>query len=132
VATVKTSVGRILVIDDNSAVVDILATHLRGAGYGVSSALTGDEGLKGFILARPDLVLLDITLPGEMSGIKVLKRIRAIDPASKVIMVTGNADPVLAREALELGATAYIDKPFDFAYLTRVVAFALRPEPISR
>jgi len=123
----KTSVARILVIDDNSAVVDVLATHLRGAGYGVSSALTGDEGLKDFILARPDLVLLDITLPGEMNGIKVLKRIRAIDPASKVIMVTGNGDPVLAREALELGATAYIDKPVDFAYLTRVVAFALRP-----
>jgi DNA-binding response OmpR family regulator len=60
---VKTSVARILVIDDNSAVVDILDTHLRGAGYGILSALTGDEGLKDFILARPDLVLLDITLP---------------------------------------------------------------------
>ena len=43
-------------------------------------------------------------------------------------MVTGNADPLLAREALELGATAYVDKPFDFAYLKRVVAAALRPE----
>ena len=130
-AMVKTSVARILVIDDNSAVVDILDTHLRGAGYGILSALTGDEGLKDFILARPDLVLLDITLPGEMNGIELLKRIRSIDPACKVIMVTGNADPVLAREALELGAIAYIDKPFDFAYLKRVVAFALRPEPTS-
>ncbi len=120
--------ARILVIDDNSAVVDILATHLRGAGYGVSGALTGDEGLKDFVLTRPNLVLLDITLPGEMNGIEVLKRIRSIDPTSKVIMVTGNADPVVAREALELGATAYVDKPFDFAYLKRVVAVALRPE----
>jgi DNA-binding NtrC family response regulator len=66
-----------------------------------------------------------------MNGIELLKRIRSIDPACKVIMVTGNADPVLAREALELGAIAYIDKPFDFAYLKRVVAFALRPEPTS-
>jgi CheY-like chemotaxis protein len=107
----KAPAARILVIDDNPGVVDILATHLRGAGYGVSSALTGDEGLKDFILARPDLVLLDITLPGGMNGIKVLKRIRAIDPASKVIMVTGNTDPASAREALELGAVAYIDKP---------------------
>jgi two-component system OmpR family response regulator len=123
--------ARILVIDDNPAVVDIMATHLRGAGYGVSSALTGDEGLKDFTLARPDLVLLDITLQGEMNGIELLKRIRSIDPASKVIMVTGNDDPVLAREALELGAIAYIDKPFDFAYLKRVVALALRPETTS-
>jgi DNA-binding response OmpR family regulator len=68
-------------------VVDILATHLRGAGYGVSSALTGDDGLKDFTLARPDLILLDITLPGEMNGIELFKRIRSIDPASKVIMV---------------------------------------------
>ncbi len=120
--------ARILVIDDNLGVVDILATHLRGEGYGVLSALTGAEGLKDFILARPDLVLLDITLPGEMNGIELLKRIRSIDPTSRVIMVTGNADPLLAREALELGATAYVDKPFDFAYLKRVVAVALRPE----
>jgi len=61
--------ARILVIDDNLGVVDILATHLRGEGYGVLSALTGAEGLKDFILARPDLVLLDITLPCEMNGI---------------------------------------------------------------
>ena len=65
-------------------------------------------------------------LPG-MNGIGVLKRIRSIDPTIKVIMVSGNIDPLLARDALELGALAYIDKPFDFGYLTRVVAMALRP-----
>lgn len=72
--------------------------------------------------------MLDILLPGGMNGIEVLKRIRSIDPTSKVIMVTGSRDPLLAREALELGALAYIDKPFDFAYLKRVVAMTLRPE----
>ena len=51
--------------------VDILAAHLRGEGYGVSGALTGDEGLKNFILARPDLVLLDIRFTGEMNGIEL-------------------------------------------------------------
>ena len=88
--------------------VDILAAHLRGEGYGVSGALTGDEGLKNFILARPDLVLLDIRFTGEMNGIELLKRIRSIDPTGRVIMVTGNTDPASAREALELGALAYI------------------------
>jgi len=122
---------QILVIDDDPAVVDILATHLREEGYGVLGALTSDEGLKLAILSRPDLVLLDILLPGGMNGIEVLRRIRAINPTIKVIMVSGSRDPLLAREALELGALAYVDKPFDFAYLKRVVAMALRPETMQ-
>ena len=63
-----------------------------------------------------------------MNGIEVLKRIRSIAPATKVIMVTGSIDPLLAREALELGALAYVDKPFDLTSLRRVVATALRPD----
>lgn len=124
---VSASVAKILVVDDDPKVVDLLVTRLRAEGYEVQGALTTDEGLKLVILAHPDLVLLDLTLAG-MNGIEVLKRIRSIAPATKVIMVTGNTDPLLAREALELGAIAYVDKPFDFAYLKRVVALALRPE----
>jgi len=80
--------------------------------------------LKLAILSRPELVLLDIALPG-MNGLELLKRIRSIIPSTGVIMVSGNTDPVLAREALELGALAYVDKPFDFAYRKRVIAMAL-------
>ena len=118
---------RILVIDDNRDVVDILVTFLRGEGYGMLGALTSDEGLKLVSVSRPDLVLLDILMPG-MNGIEVLKRIRSINPTTKVIIVTGNADFRLAREALELGAVAYVDKPFDLADLKRIVALALRSE----
>jgi len=124
----KVPTARILVIDDNPAVVHILATVLGEEGYGVSSALTSDEGLKLFVLSHPDLVLLDIALPG-MNGIEVLKRIRSIVPTARVVMVSGIADPARAREALELGALAYIDKPFDLAYLKRVVAMALQDKP---
>ena len=124
---VRASGVRILVIDDNPEVVDLLVTCLREEGYGALGALTSDEGLQLVIPYRPDLVLLDLTLPG-MNGIEVLKRIRSIAPATKVIMVTGSTDPLLAREVLGLGALAYIDKPFDFAYLKRVVAMALRPD----
>ena len=123
--TLTTPAARILVVDDNPHVVDILGTYLREEGYGVLGAVTSDEGLKLAILSRPELVLLDIALPGT-NGIELLKRIRSINPAARVIMVTGNSDPVLAREALELGALAYIDKPFDFAHLKRVIAMALR------
>src|SRR5215471_891714 len=123
--TLTTPAARILVIDDNPHVVDILGTYLRQEGYGVLGALTSDEGLKLAILSRPELVLLDIGLPGT-NGIELLKRIRSLSPATRVIMVTGNSDPVLARETLDLGALAYIDKPFDFAYLKRVIAMALQ------
>jgi len=124
---VNVPAARILVIDDNRDVVDILVTFLRGEGYGMLGALTSDEGLKLVSVSRPDLVLLDILMPG-MNGIEVLKRIRSINPTTKVIIVTGNADFRLAREALELGAVAYVDKPFDLADLKRMVALALRSE----
>jgi len=123
--TLTTPAARILVIDDNPHVVDILGRYLREEGYGVLGAVTSDEGLKLAILARPELVLLDIALPGT-NGIELLKRIRSTNPTARVIMVTGNIDPALARKALELGALAYIDKPFDLAYLKRVIALALR------
>jgi CheY-like chemotaxis protein len=117
--------ARILVIDDHREVVDILAVCLSAEGHTVLGALTSDEGLKLVTLFQPDLVLLDIVLPG-MNGIEVLKRIPAINPSTRVVMVTGNIDPAVARTALELGALAYVDKPFDLPYLKRVVAMALR------
>jgi len=123
--TLTTPAARILVIDDNPHVLAILNDCLREEGYGVLGALTSDEGLKLAILSRPELVLLDIALPGA-NGLELLERIRSINPTARVIMVTGNMDPALARKALELGALAYIDKPFDLAYLKRVIAKALR------
>ena len=127
-AVAKVAAAKILVIDDNAAVVDVLVTCLHQEGYKVSGALTGEEGLKSFILSRPDLVLLDVALAGGMDGVEVLKRIRLINPAAKVVMVTGNSDATLARDTLERGALAYVDKPFDFAYLKRVVAMAFQTE----
>jgi len=123
--TLTTPAAKILVVDDNPQIVETVGTYLRQEGYGVLGALTSDEGLKLAILSRPELVLLDIGLPGT-NGIELLKRIRSLSPATRVIMVTGNSDPVLARETLDLGALAYIDKPFDFAYLKRVIAMALQ------
>ena len=122
---VRLPTARILVIDDNRAVVDLLVARLAEEGHSVSSALTSDEGLKLVASLHPDLVLLDLALP-DMSGLEVLKRIRVLDPSIRVIMVTANTDAQRAREALEIGAVAYVDKPFDAAYLKRVVAMALR------
>lgn len=117
--------ARILVIDDNAGVVNLLAASLGEEGHTVVSALTSDEGLELVTRFQPDLVLLDVVLPG-MSGIEVLKRIRTINPSTRVIMLTGNVDPSDVRKALELGALAYVDKPFDFSHLKRLIARALR------
>src|SRR5262249_18530295 len=122
---VGSRVARILVVDDNPDLVNILTTSLREEGYRVLGALTSNEGL-----SRPELVLLDIMLPG-MNGVDMLKRIRSLNPSARVIMLSGNTDPLLAREALELGALAYADKPFNCDYLKRVIAMALRPESAS-
>jgi two-component system response regulator (stage 0 sporulation protein F) len=64
-----------------------------------------------------------------MNGLEMLKRIRSIAPTARVVMVSGVADPARAREALELGALACVDKPFDLATLKRVVAMALQDKP---
>jgi two-component system KDP operon response regulator KdpE len=120
--------ARILVIDDDRAVARLLVACLAKEGYTVRSALTSDEGLTLVTSFHPNLVLLDVGLP-DMSGLEVLKGIRALDPAIGVIMVTANTDPERACEALELGARAYVDKPFDVAYLKRVVAMVL-PEGV--
>lgn len=127
---VGSRVARILVVDDNPDLVNILTTSLREEGYRVLGALTSNEGLRLAILSRPELVLLDIMLPG-MNGVDMLKRIRSLNPSARVIMLSGNTDPLLAREALELGALAYVDKPFNCDYLKRVIAMALRPESAS-
>ena len=127
----KVPTAKILVIDDEPNIVDILVTVLGEEGYRVSGAVTSDESLKLFILSRPDLVLLDIALPGGLDGIEMLKRMRSLNPTSRVVMVTGNTDPALARQVLELGALAYVDKPFDFDYLKRVVAMALQKETVD-
>ena len=116
---------RVLVVDDDPKIVHVLVHALRAQRYDVLGALTARDGLRLISTSRPDLVLHDLTLPG-MSGIELLRSIRSIDPNMRVIVVTGNTDPGVAREALELGAYAYVDKPFDIDYLMRVVSVALQ------
>jgi DNA-binding response OmpR family regulator len=116
----------ILVIDDTPGVVDILVTVLREEGYEVFGARTGEEGLQLFTLSRPDLVLLDISLP-DTNGLELLARIRSISPMARVVMMSGAADSERVRRAFKAGALACVDKPFNLADLKQVIAAALRP-----
>jgi DNA-binding response OmpR family regulator len=119
-----TALGRILIVDDEQPVLDILSEYFAGQGYAVQTASSGVEALAAVKRERPDLVLLDVNMP-KMSGVEVLRRLRAIDGHLAVIMVTANEDVGVAQETLKAGALDYVAKPFDFRYLDRAVTAGL-------
>jgi DNA-binding response OmpR family regulator len=116
--------GRILVVDDEEPVRDVLCEYFESQGFGVEPAPDGEAALAALGRHRPDLVLLDVRMPG-IDGVEVLRRIRRPDPDVPVIMVTANEDVALAKEMLKLRAFDYVAKPFDFSYLDRAVTAGL-------
>ena len=101
---------KILIVDDEKAIVDILNHNLRKEGYNTLQAYDGEEALKVFQDEKPDLVLLDVMLP-KMDGFTVCKTIRQT-ANTPIIMVTAKEDVVDKVIGLELGADDYITKPF--------------------
>ncbi|HEY2904311.1 MAG TPA: sigma-54 dependent transcriptional regulator [Vicinamibacterales bacterium] len=102
---------RVLVIDDESAIRDSLKMTLEYEGYDVIGAATGQEGLAQAEREAPDLVLLDVKMPG-MDGIEVLDRLRAMNESVPVIVVSGHGSISTAVEATKKGAFDFIEKPF--------------------
>jgi len=111
---------RILVVDDEIEVCNVLKEFLDSKGYETHIALTGRTALSQVKEVKPRIVLLDIIMPG-MGGVDVLKEIKKIDPTVGVIMVTAVDDHELAMQTLELGADDYITKPLDLNYIELVV-----------
>jgi CheY-like chemotaxis protein len=123
------SASRILLIDDDPGVIDMLRTFLEASksGYLVDTALSGEAGLAAVAERRPDVVLLDLRMPG-LDGLEVIKRIRAIDPSIPVIMVT-SASYQETSQALKSGAFAYIAKPFELRYIEHLLKLATEHAP---
>ena len=107
---------RILVIDDEPQTLKIVANYLVADGYDVLTAKDGKEGLDVFQKQRPTLVITDVKMPG-LSGLEVLKRVKAIDSNTEVIVFTGYTDIEMAIEALRLDASDFITKPPDMELL---------------
>jgi two-component system nitrogen regulation response regulator NtrX len=103
--------SRILVIDDEAAIRDSLKMTLEYEGYEFLGAATGQEGLALLEREGPDLVLLDVKMPG-MDGLEVLDRIRALNDALPVVVVSGHGTISTAVEATKKGAFDFIEKPF--------------------
>jgi len=112
--------ARILVVDDQRAVLELLEEYLRIQGFDVVTASSGMEALARLDGDHPDVILLDMRMP-EMDGIETLKRIVARNLGVGVLMVSGDDDVILAKEAIALGAFDYILKPIDFGYLDRAL-----------
>ena len=111
---------KLLAVDDEKGITDLLCKFFGGIGFYITSANTGEEALKAIQSDKPDIVFLDITL-GAVSGIDILEKIKRIDKSIRVIMLTVNGKKEIMDKAKELGADEYIRKPFSMDYLERVV-----------
>ena len=112
--------GKVLVVDDAPDTLEIIQKLLQYEGYDVTVALTGEEGVKKVEEERPDVVLMDINLPG-IDGTEALRRIRIINPLQCVIMLTAFATVENAIYALKEGASEFVKKPFENDHLIHIV-----------
>jgi DNA-binding response OmpR family regulator len=105
----------ILLVDDDQNLTDLLGEYLRNQGYVVHQAGDGQQGLRAIFKHKPDLVILDVTLPGK-DGWETLRRIREMSQ-TLVIMLTARNEENDVLCGFSLGADDYVSKPFSFAQL---------------
>ncbi len=117
--------GCILVIDDEEVMRDVLENLLSGEGYRVDLAKTGEEGIAKYADRPPDVVLLDVSMPG-MGGLRALEEILKIDAEAVILMVTAYATFETAISAWQRGAYNCLRKPFDNADVLKLVSAGIR------
>ena len=108
---------RLLIVDDDTSLSHHLKTFFERQKYKVETAEDGPGAVAKALSFHPHLMFLDIGLPG-MSGIDVLKEVKQKDPSVRVIMITGQTEDELMRQARILGADDYVTKPFTLEYLS--------------
>ncbi len=116
---------KVLVIDDESLVRRSTQRLLSDEGYQVETAETATAGIASFELFRPHVVVLDLKLPDE-SGLSVLPKLRKIDPSVQVVMITAYGETEIAVQAMKLGATDFLKKPYDLGELLYAVRSAAK------
>jgi two-component system, response regulator, stage 0 sporulation protein F len=112
--------GRLLIVDDEAVIRDVLSRFLKKKGYDIVTASNGREAMDLIKKERPHLMLLDLRMP-EMDGFEVLRRLRKVDQEIAVIVITANSDLEQARQTMEMGACDYVVKPFHLDYLETTV-----------
>lgn len=110
----------VLFVDDDVWVLDSVSELLRSEGYTVHPFSRGVQAFEWFLVNEVHLVLTDIKMP-ELNGIELLKKIRAVDQETPIILGTGYADLEMALEAIKLGAFDFLTKPYNFSRLMELV-----------
>jgi len=123
--------GTVLVVDDEQVMREILEALLRPAGYAVRLAENGEQGIRIVDREPIDLAVVDVMLP-DTSGLKVLERIKEIDPEITVIMLTAYAAVNTAVASLKLGAFDYVNKPFRNDEVLNLVSNGMRQRRLAR
>ena len=114
---------RVLIVDDEPDVADVLSEAARGFGHRTAVALNGGEALRAVREFSPHVVLLDIRMPG-IDGHTVLEHLKRSPQPPAIIIVSGNQDEQEARQLLQRGAVDYVTKPVDLKYLRQTIAAA--------
>jgi len=118
---------KVLVVDDDSNIVEVLRLYFDKDGFAVISCMTGDRAFDTFMVAQPDIVILDLMLPGK-DGYDICREIRKVSD-TPIIMLTARTDTLDKVVGLELGADDYVQKPFEpKELLARVKAVLRRTE----
>lgn len=118
------AVGRILIVDDEPSILNVISAYLKPEGYEVFTASDGNQAIKAAHSFRPDLVILDVMLPG-LDGIEVLTRLRR-ESQVYVILLTARTEEMDRVIGLTVGADDYVTKPFSPRELTARVKSAFR------
>src|SRR5207247_1665437 len=121
---------RILVIDDEKSMRELLTHLLKRAGHRVNAAESGEKGIELFDKDVYDLVISDVSMPG-MSGLDVLRKVRDSSPETPVVLITAYGSKETAIEAVKLGAFDYFEKPFNVEEVLKRVGNALAQRQLA-
>lgn len=113
--------ARIMIADDSDAIRLVLQDILSIGNHEiVAEAVNGEEAVRKFSEVHPDVLLLDLAMP-KKDGLTVLKEVMANHPTAKVILITASDNQNIINECLNVGATAFISKPFDFDHVLKLI-----------
>jgi DNA-binding response OmpR family regulator len=131
--TRSTKPNKVLIVDDDLEILNLTRSLLRRRGFDVIEASDGDEAMRQVLENRPDLVILDVMMPGQ-SGWEVCRSIRETESlkATGVIMLTGVGQRMNEMTSPLYGADAYLDKPFEFEALDELVTQVLEKRGYSQ